>query len=143
SCLKLSDGPTSLAECLLTCAQTMKRHGFLPWLRMDGDGFQSSLGRRVARLLTGPAPKSPVLPVPWYARVALPLLGAATRGLVVQFVGRRPAGSWHDSLLGVALAAKPIPAPNQPETQSAERQEAAAGAASLPANPAAVTSGRT
>ncbi|MGE0609164.1 MAG: M56 family metallopeptidase [Pirellulales bacterium] len=49
--LLLDDGPQTLAACLVSVGQTLLQSQRLGWNGIEGGGFRSSLGRRVARLL--------------------------------------------------------------------------------------------
>jgi beta-lactamase regulating signal transducer with metallopeptidase domain len=52
ACLILEDGPATLAGCLVAVARRWNETSAIGWIRMAGNGFKSSLGRRVERLLS-------------------------------------------------------------------------------------------
>jgi type II secretory pathway component GspD/PulD (secretin) len=49
--LLINDGPGALAECLVELGARVPRRAPLGWMRIEGNGFRSGLGRRVERLL--------------------------------------------------------------------------------------------
>ncbi|MHB8521099.1 MAG: M56 family metallopeptidase [Limisphaerales bacterium] len=49
--LLLNDGPSVLAECLVELGGRLPQRAPLAWMRIEGNGFRSGLGRRVERLL--------------------------------------------------------------------------------------------
>jgi tetratricopeptide (TPR) repeat protein len=79
------------------------------WLGMDGGGFRSSLGKRVARLLQLNPRASASVRVPWYLRIVLPLICTfavwLTMNLVPGNTETRSSHPWRDSFIGSALAA--------------------------------------
>lgn len=52
--LIVPDGPCLLAECLVRLGRRIERQNTPGWVAMSGNGFRSSLGRRVDRLLDMP-----------------------------------------------------------------------------------------
>ncbi len=112
SSLLLADGPDRLAECLLACAKQLRRPALAGWLGMDGGGFRSSLGKRVARLLQLHANREITRRVPWYLRLLAPvvctgLVWMGATALTKPNAGG--AGAWSKSILGTAFAAAAHP----------------------------------
>lgn len=106
SSLLMADGPAQLAECLVLCARFPGKPAFTAWLGMDGGGFRSGLGQRVERLL-GLNTHIVSKPLPWWMRVALPLLCVTSLLLIAGMMAPPESGNaaWHSSLLGSAFAA--------------------------------------
>ena len=104
--LLVANGPDRLAECLLACAKELRRPALAGWLGMDGGGFRSALGQRVARLLELPPHTRLSRPVPWYLRLLAPVVGVALLwiGMSVVLKSGEPCGAWRTSILGSAFA---------------------------------------
>jgi type II secretory pathway component GspD/PulD (secretin) len=108
SSLLVANGPDRLAECLLACAKELRRPALAGWLGMDGGGFRSALGKRVARLLQLNAQTRLSRPVPWYLRLLAPIICVALLWMgmaaVIKF-GEPRGNAWRASILGSAFAA--------------------------------------
>jgi beta-lactamase regulating signal transducer with metallopeptidase domain len=105
--LLLRDGPQSLAECLLVCAKRLRRPVASAWLGVDGGGFRSKLGKRVARLLAveqRTASRSVPWPVRFVATIGCAVVFCFGAALATQS-SRSGEQGWHRSILGVAFAA--------------------------------------
>lgn len=108
SSLFLVNGPHRLAECLVACAKEMRRPAISGWLGMDGGGFRSGLGKRVARLLQLNPHARISRPVPRYVRLIAPVFVAALLwvGMAATMHSSGTRGdSWRTSILGSAFAA--------------------------------------
>jgi hypothetical protein len=117
SSLLLHDGPERLAECLVACARQMQRVAATEWLGIDGGGFRSSLGTRVARLLQLNPGSNVTARVPWFIRVAVPtasalVLWTAAHALTTGDVDQHALGAQRTSLMASALAALVEPKAN-------------------------------
>ena len=108
SSLLFADGPSRLAECLVACAKQVRRPAIVSWLGMDGDGFRSALGKRVARLLQLQPNWNIARPVPWYFRFIAPPLCVVLlwMAMALAMKSSQPRHhAWQNSLLGSAFAA--------------------------------------
>ncbi len=107
SSLLLADGPKELAECLLGCAKQLRRRTAVAWLGMDGGGFRSKLGQRVARLLDLNPGAIASRRVPWPVRLIGMVLCAVVLWMGAAFATRSSdaAKPWRASLIGSAFAA--------------------------------------
>ncbi len=132
ACVHVVGGPDALAECLLRYGERLTATPALGRLGIAGDGFRSSLGQRVARLLemrTTPS-DTPTRAPRWFwqlfgtALLSAAIIGSATWATPKIFateefnqgdtVMNTIHQSWQRSLFAVTLAAalggKPVPA---------------------------------
>jgi beta-lactamase regulating signal transducer with metallopeptidase domain len=97
--LLVEDGPGALAECLVAMGKALERIRSFNGLGIEGNGFRSSLGRRVSRLLKLRVETQMVLLKPWKARFAY--LGS----LLVLVLCALSGGAWSSGEKPVASAA--------------------------------------
>ena len=115
--LMIPHGPGTLAECLVEMGHQLRGTSGLAWLGIQGNGFRSSLGRRVARLLRMSNDSRPLhLSRRNWRRMAasiIPVLGltllaaswlAPKLAASDRTAARSPAESWQRSLLGITWA---------------------------------------
>lgn len=117
----VEDGPLLLARCLVDLGKRLVPTAAAGWPRMAGDGFRSSLGRRVVRLMALPAGAAPGRPRRATTRILGLAVLVATAGLPVTWARPIPTegettmrtirDSWRQSLAGVMLASALSPAP--------------------------------
>ncbi|HWN94095.1 MAG TPA: M56 family metallopeptidase [Methylomirabilota bacterium] len=105
--LLTTNGPNRLAECLIVCAKELRKPALVTWLGMDGGGFRSALGKRVARLLQLSAQEPVSRRVPWYVRVIAPAICCLAVWTAAVLMGNpHPEKlAWENALFGNALAA--------------------------------------
>src|ERR1043166_2270896 len=103
--LLLADGPNHLAECLVACAKEIRRPALASWLGMDGGGFRSALGKRVARLLKLHSNAALSRPMPWWIRLIAPVFCALVLWMGMALVMKPYGTTWRGSILGSAFAA--------------------------------------
>jgi beta-lactamase regulating signal transducer with metallopeptidase domain len=116
SSLLIADGPNRLAECLVQCANQLQKPALVTWLGMDGGGFRSALGKRVARLLHLRSENRATRSSPWYFRIVAPVLAASLLWLLTASLQDSSTASrgWRNSIIGAAMAQlveKDVPAP--------------------------------
>jgi beta-lactamase regulating signal transducer with metallopeptidase domain len=106
SSLLIADGPNRLAECLVHCASQLQKPALVTWLGMDGGGFRSALGKRVARLMHLKPEAGVARSLPWFVRIVSPATFACLLWLIAALL-ESPQGNqkgWHGSIIGSALA---------------------------------------
>jgi len=112
--LLVPNGPDALAECLVEFGRRLASRKEFGWLRIQGDGFRSGLGRRVERLLqlTGQSWRPANRFGGWLTRAVGPAIlavtaisGAALAWPNHDVEAKTVAQSWKQSVAGVALDA--------------------------------------
>ena len=92
SSLLIADGPNHLAECLFLCAKAPRDSAITIRLGMNGGGFRSVLGQRIARLLQARGHVG--RPLRWYWRLTIPLLSVGVLWMGMSALNRNsPASS--------------------------------------------------
>jgi beta-lactamase regulating signal transducer with metallopeptidase domain len=117
--LLMADGPNRLAECLVACAKELRKPALVAWLGMDGGGFHSALGQRVARLLQLRSQEGLGRRVPWNVRIVAPAVCTVLVWIGIALIAKPQRGNdpgWRGSIIGSAMAAQAESAPAKTPT---------------------------
>ncbi|MBU6400177.1 MAG: hypothetical protein KGS61_07645 [Verrucomicrobia bacterium] len=132
--LLLHGGPGILAECLVELGARLPRRASAAWMRLEGSGFRSGLGLRVARLLAldGKAWQARGRCVEWLAKIFGPgmlvVVGMMATAWTQPGATARPSSirgavseSWRHSVASAALWGMLGAANGTPVTPASER----------------------